>query len=417
MTRGPRQPLSPTQVTALVASLAVLVTLLLQVTGLGVIEFDDLREGQLETAASMVLVFIGAVLLGRFRLYGSRRDLLLVAGVFVLAIDNLVSTFLTTAADSLTKSGFATWAAAADGVLGGLVLAAAAVLPDRPVRRRARATVAVLGTSAVMIIVVLGLAAAFGDSLPEAFETPPQTAADLRLLSAHPIVLAVEASTAVCYAVAAVVFAQLAEATDDDFMKWLSMGSVIAAVAYVNYGLFPSEFTELLYAGDLFFLAAVAVLLIGAIREISNVEAALVRSAVLDERRRVARDLNDGVVTELAYVTSQTDPLTAAPSDRQPFGEILDAVERALEESRGTVASLNRPLDEPIDVALAHAARSVAERVGVRLHLDLEKNVGDHALTGGMPWCASHGRRWPARPAIARPGRSPSNSGIPTLFG
>ncbi len=376
MTEPPEAGLTASQAVALTVATCLTVTLLLHVADVGVIEFDDLREGQLETAAAMVLVFVGAVLLGRFRLYGSRRDLLLVASLFVLAVDNLLSTFLTTAADSLSRSGFATWAAAASGALGGIVLAAAAVLPDRPIRRRNRAALAALLASATTMAVIVGLAAALGDSLPSAFESLPQSADEMQLLNAHPLLVAVEAATALCYGLAAVVFARLSEATDDHFMRWLGIGAAIAGVAFVNYTLFPSEFTELLYAGDLFLLAAVLVLLIGAVREISNVEAAHLRSAVLEERKRVARHLDDGVVKELAYVSAQTELFVDGAGTGPPLGKILDSVERALEESRGTIAALNRPFDEPFDVALGHAARDVADRVGARLQLDLDRNVG-----------------------------------------
>ena len=53
----------------------------------------------------------------------------------------------------------------------------------------------------------------------------------------------------------------------------------------------------------------------------------------------------------------------------------MDAVERALDESRGAIAALNRPIDEPLDRALGHAALDIANRVGARLHLDLAEDV------------------------------------------
>jgi signal transduction histidine kinase len=187
--------------------------------------------------------------------------------------------------------------------------------------------------------------------------------------------LAVEAITAVCYGVAAFAFAGLADRKDDEFMKWLSVGCAVAAVAFVNYALFPSEFTELLYSGDLFFLAAVVVLLYGAVREISNVEADIARTAVAAERRRMARDLHDGVAQELAFISSQANWFLHQPTDHQPLAKIMDAVERALDESRGAIAALNRPIDERLDQALEHAAHDVADRVGARLELDLNENV------------------------------------------
>ena len=46
----------------------------------------------------MVLIFIAAVLLGRFRLNGSRRTLLKLAAVIILVLDNLSSAIYTVAA-------------------------------------------------------------------------------------------------------------------------------------------------------------------------------------------------------------------------------------------------------------------------------------------------------------------------------
>jgi signal transduction histidine kinase len=61
-----------------------------------------------------------------------------------------------------------------------------------------------------------------------------------------------------------------------------------------------------LYAGDLFFLLAIAVLFLGAILEITRSEAALVRTAVSSERARVADELRAGIAQELALMSLQT---------------------------------------------------------------------------------------------------------------
>jgi signal transduction histidine kinase len=329
----------------------------------------------LETAAAMVLIFIAAVLLGRFRLHGSRRTLLKLAAVSILALDNLFSAVLTMVVDSVASGGFATWTFAADGVVGSLLLAIAALLPDRRVRRRGPALAVALGTSVAVLGAIVATTAVLGDRLPGAFGEPPATEEGLRLLSEHWAVIVIESVTAACYGIAAVGFARLAEEEEDEFLQWLGIGSVIAAVAFVNYALFPSQFTELLYAGDFFFVCAVIALAFGAVTEISREEAARIRSAVLEERRRVARDLHDGVAQELAFIASQTRWFLRQPDDPQPLGQIMDAVERALDESRGAIAALSRPIDEPLDLAVGHAALDIANRVGARLQLDLDEDV------------------------------------------
>jgi signal transduction histidine kinase len=329
----------------------------------------------LETAAAMVLIFIAAVLLGRFRLNGSRRTLLKFAAVVILALDNLYSAVLTMAVESVSTGGFATWTFAADGVVGSLLLAVAALLPDRRVRRRTRGVLIALGLSVAILAAIIGSTALLEDRLPGAFVDVPETGDELQLLSEHTALIVVETLTAACFAVAAVGFARLAEEEDDEFLQWLSIGSVIASVAFVNYALFPSQFTELLFSGDFFFFAAVATLLVGAVREISREEAARIRTAVLEERRRVARDLHDGVAQELAFISSQMRWFLRRPNDTEPLEQVMDAVERALDESRGAIAALSRPIDEPLDIALEHAALEIANRVGARVHLDLAEDV------------------------------------------
>jgi signal transduction histidine kinase len=329
----------------------------------------------IETAAALVLIFIAAVLLGRFRLNGSRRTLLKFGAVTLLALDNLFSAGLTVVVNSISDGAFSTWATAGNSAIGAMLLAAAALLPDRPAPGGRRMVIIVLAISVGLLIANTAFAALFQDLLPGPFADVPETGEELELLSEHPALIVAESLTAACYAMAAIGFARLAEETEDEFLQWLSIGSVIASVAFVNYALFPSEFTELLYSGDLFFLAAVTVLVIGAVREVANEEAAQIRSAVLQERRRVARDLHDGVAQELAFIASQTQWSLRQPAEPQPLGQILDAVERALDESRGAIAALNRPMDEPLDLAIGHAALDVANRVGVRLHLDLQEGL------------------------------------------
>ncbi len=358
--------------TTLTASICAVVTLVVHLSNLNPDVGNRRFHVGLETADAMVLVFVAAVLLGRFRSDGSRRSLLMLTAFIVLALKNLFFAVNTIVVDDFPLSPFTIWSTAINGAVGALLLAAAALLPDRQANNT-RSTVMLLAPAVAIVVVVILAAAAFEDHLPTALET--QDVATIELLSGNPVKILVDAITAICYGVAAYAFARLADEHRDEFMKWVSISAVIAAVAFVNYALYPSRFTRLFYGGEVLWIGAVLALLYGAVREISTLEAAMVRSAVLEERRRIARDLHDGVAQELAYISSQLRWFIRKPDDPQSMGKILDSVERALDESRGAIAALNRPFDEPFDVALGHAAGDIADRVGARLQLDLDRNI------------------------------------------
>ena len=60
---------------------------------------------------------------------------------------------------------------------------------------------------------------------------------------------------------------------------------------------------------------------------------------------------------------------------------VADAAERALADARRAIAALTKPLDEPLDIALAQAVEEVADRFGQKLVLDLKPRVRVDAMT------------------------------------
>ena len=98
-------------------------------------------------------------------------------------------------------------------------------------------------------------------------------------------------------------------------------------------------------------------------------------AAVLDERRRIARDLHDGLAQELAFIVRRAQPRRREGPRAADALQIANAAERALDESRRVIATLTRPLDEPLDVVLSEAVKGVADRVGTTVALALDPDV------------------------------------------
>jgi signal transduction histidine kinase len=138
--------------------------------------------------------------------------------------------------------------------------------------------------------------------------------------------------------------------------------------------LYPSFYSQWVHTGDAFRLSFYAVLLAGSMREIWSYWRALSEAAVFEERRRIARDLHDGLAQELAYLARNLDGLDGE-TGAAVLGRLRSAVERAQLESRHAISALAAPSGQDTGVALAEAAREIAERFHVGLEIDLVRGV------------------------------------------
>ncbi len=198
------------------------------------------------------------------------------------------------------------------------------------------------------------------------------------VLTHHPEVV-LQALVSVLFFTAGVLFTRRAEETRDELLKWLAAGCIVAGFARLNYFFFPTLYSNWIYTGDVLRLAFYLLLFVGASREISSYQHRAAEAAVLEERRRMARDLHDGLTQELAYISAQTKRLAALTSeiagDHVPVDHLVSAAERALDESRRAIAALTKPIDQPLYVALTSEAQEVAFRVGIEIDLDLDQTI------------------------------------------
>jgi signal transduction histidine kinase len=96
-----------------------------------------------------------------------------------------------------------------------------------------------------------------------------------------------------------------------------------------------------------------------------------VHAAVARERRRLARELHDGLAQELAFLVTLCSRLGSQPG----IGNIAEAAESALAESRRAMMGLRCPVEAPPAVELEQVARHAADRAGLRLELRLAEGV------------------------------------------
>jgi signal transduction histidine kinase len=163
--------------------------------------------------------------------------------------------------------------------------------------------------------------------------------------------------------------------SNEGIQRLIVAGFIVLAVAWSNYILVPLPHGGRLYAGDLLKLAAYALILCGCVIELRAVQRRLVRRVAVDERRRMAREMHDGLAQELAFIASYSQRLDQTGEDAATVVHLRAAAERALHDSRTTIAVLTSPGDAPLDMLIARTAESFRSRFGVGVELDLEPSV------------------------------------------
>ena len=369
--RPPR--LTPQRLTLTVTAFALAVTLL-------VVVVPQLRFAYrapalhvvLETAEACVALVVAYLVGGRFREHRRLQEILLTCGLLVLAAANLFLSALPIALLSQDEE-LSRWAPLGVRLLGTMLIGAAALVPPETTVNTGRVRRGVLG-GAVLVVLLTAAAVGWGDRLPPVIDpTLDLTDSGRALLGGHPVALAAQGLNLLLYATAAVAFTRQADQSrDDELLRWLGAGCALAAVARVDYLLFPSLYSEFVYVGDAFRLGFYLFLLIGAAREIRSYWA---RAAVLEDRRRLARDLHDGLTQELSFIYAQAQRLEAHPEDRRTAQQISGAAGRALDEARHAIGALTRPADQAFGVSLQQTVEDLARRYDVQTATAIEEEV------------------------------------------
>jgi len=348
MSRSPRRGLTPREAVGLACAVGIAVTLV-SLLPLGDMAYhSSTLHVAIETAATLIALLAAALLIGRFVRAPMKPELVLAGALLLLGLTNLCFAVIPWLVDE-QPGHFHTWAPIAGRLLGAAALAVGALLPAQPVWRPRQALWRMLGAVAAALVVTGVGAAVLAPHLPSA--------------------RAAQIVGTVLYGIAAAGFVRRAERTADDLATWFAAAAALAAFSRLNYVLFPSIQSEWVYTGDFLRLAFYALILIGALREVAAYQRELAEVAVHRERRRIARELHDGVAQELAYISGQARRLATARDD--PASRIADAAARALDQSRQAIATLSRPFDAPLDASVSEAAEEAVARDGIPLRLEL----------------------------------------------
>jgi signal transduction histidine kinase len=329
-------------------------------------------------AAHLVLDTVDACVAGlvSYLLYGrllhSRRlqDLLLLQALLLLALANLVTSVVLLAAIDDRGERLEVWVALSLRVVAAVLLTvAAAAGRDRLVSQISG--LRLLRAPCALVLMCLAGLGAVSSRLPRALDASEAPT----LLSGHTVLVAAQIFMMTCFFLAAYLFTRQARGSADHLVRLLGPACVLAGCARINYALFPSLYSQWLSTGDVLRTAFYLVLLVGAAREIRAFWAAQAQAAVTEDRRRLARELHDGVVQELGYIRAESGAMRTLDLPRTE--RILGACDRALDEARQAVEAMGTcgEREEPLGFTVHRAARQVADRFGVALEVELDDTV------------------------------------------
>lgn len=367
------QLLRPRFLTGISAAIGLAVTVLVLAVPAAASPYRNISlHVAVETAAALIALLAAYLVFGRFQQKAHISDLALFCALAIFGVTNLFRTVPAAMSGTVETGGPAVWTPLISAALGGTIFALAAFAPHAPVTRPGRYIV----TSLVTVLLSLTAIAALVETIPAGELAPADSAgpADRPELFGDPALSTAHLFLGTLFVAAAVGFSRRAKA-GDDLMRWFAAGAVLAAFARLNYMLFPSPHVGWVYLGDVLRLGFYVLLLVGAAREIRRYWARFAEAAILDERRRIARELHDGIAQELAYVVAQTQRRVDQRDARAMLEKLSAMTQRALDDSRRAIVALAGPLDQPLAAALRQTTDEIAERTGIPIKVELAEGV------------------------------------------
>jgi signal transduction histidine kinase len=189
------------------------------------------------------------------------------------------------------------------------------------------------------------------------------------LVGGHPLGLVMVVSATGLLALAATGFARRHRPGRSGVAGLLATASLMLGGASF-YHLVPGSLAPgQIGPGQTLIALAFALILVAAVRKDRQARAQMTKAAALAERRRVARDLHDGLAQDLAVIALHGELIAQDIGGEHP---IVLAARRALALSRSTIAELSDLPGATADEALGAVAQEFRDRCDVAIAVEAE---------------------------------------------
>ena len=271
---------------------ALAVTVLLQALSFTVPSLSG--HATVETATGLIGVLATFAFAERTRSTRQLRDFLIALSLGLLSVTDLILGAGPTLLSASPGNAWE-WIILVNRLVASGVLVGAAFCPNihlDPSRRLPRAIVTALAS---VLIAIAGAMLLWRSHLPSLFGSSGSPGSGGH---AGQLLNYLQISGALLAACAAVGLARHAERHGDPMERSVAAGVAVLAIARFNYFLVPSLNSSSLYAGDVLKLGAYVLILLGCMAEFRALQRKLVQRVAMDERRRMARDMHDGLAQE-----------------------------------------------------------------------------------------------------------------------
>lgn len=317
-----------------------------------------------ETVMALFALAAAALVRDQFLISHRVRKLLQLAALLMLALTEFSANALPPALHVHSGSGFTAAYPLGQLMAAGLLLAAARTSSDKVITgvRRPVLMVVLLTIGAYVFAELVGLL------LQTHLLTGSSSQPGLKWALEHPLGLAVAVCTAACYLWAAVEFSRRASDERGLVLSLFAGAALLLGAARLYYLTLPWVGPDQVSIREVLRLLAFGFIFAAALRRDRELRDEATRAATFAERRRVARDLHDGLAQDLAFIASHGAKVVEQLGEEHPLSR---AVRHALAVSRDTIVELSEKRSTSPRETLEAIAHELGERFETRIVVDV----------------------------------------------
>jgi signal transduction histidine kinase len=357
-----------------VALIALALTILLQALSVTVHSLSG--HTMIDTACGLIGALAAFIFAERMRFSHQLRDLLIALSLGILSATDLILAAGPTLVDANPDNAWK-WITLAGRLGAGGILLGAAFCPVFDLSRSRLQPRRIVLAAAAGLVGILAVVLIWHAQLPSLTGGASMSSgfSGYGAAPGHPLLSYLQLAGAALAGCAAIGLAQHSARRGDHLERSIAASVAVLAVARLNYFLLASPSSSRLYAGDILKLGAYLLILYGCLLEFRAIQRRLADRVAVDERRRMARDMHDGLAQELAFIATHSQRLRHTGEDAATVAHLQAAAERALHDSRTTIATLISPDRASLDQLIARTVETFRSRFGVTVELDLTLGV------------------------------------------